>query len=380
MKEIIILGSTGSIGTQALEIIKDNSDKFRVLGLSCRNSIELIEKQIAEYKPKFVCVNKDVDAIELKEKFPKVEFFCGEKGLCDIAKIKCDLILNSLMGISGLSPTYFAIKNGTDIALANKETMVTGGKLIIDLAKEKGAKLLPVDSEHSAIFQCLMGNSKKSIKKLIITASGGPFRGMSLNELKNVTLKQALNHPNWNMGKKITIDSATMMNKGLEVIEARWLFDVPYNRIDAVVHPESIIHSMVEFEDTSVIAQLGIPDMKIPIGMAFNYPNRLKYDCKSLDLLNEGSSLNFEKPDMEVFNCLKLAYDALREGNGATVVLNGANEILVDAFLSNKIGFIDIQNNLYKMMSMGLNGKIKTIDEILELDKEARRKTIELIN
>jgi len=225
-----------------------------------------------------------------------------------------------------------------------------------------------------------MGNSKKSIKKLIITASGGPFRGMSLNELKNVTLKQALNHPNWNMGKKITIDSATMMNKGLEVIEARWLFDVPYNRIDAVVHPESIIHSMVEFEDTSVIAQLGIPDMKIPIGMAFNYPNRLKYDCKSLDLLNEGSSLNFEKPDMEVFNCLKLAYDALREGNGATVVLNGANEILVDAFLSNKIGFIDIQNNLYKMMSMGLNGKIKTIDEILELDKEARRKTIELIN
>ena len=234
MKNIIILGSTGSIGTQALEIVSEHPEKFNIIGLSCKSRIEVIKKQIKTYNPKYVCVDKLRDAKTLKDEFSEVEFFHGEEGLCELAKADCDLLLNALMGISGLAPTFYAIKKGTDIALANKETMVAGGKIITDLAKKKNVKILPVDSEHSAIFQCLMGNNNNSVKKLIITASGGPFRGMTLKELEKVTLKQALKHPKWNMGQKITIDSATLMNKGLEVIEARWLFDVPESFIRKV--------------------------------------------------------------------------------------------------------------------------------------------------
>ena len=379
MKDIIILGSTGSIGCQALNIIEENNEKFNVLGLSCKNSISQLEKQMEKHRPRFVCVEKEADAFMLKSKYRDVEIYNGEDGLVEIAKADCDLLLNALMGISGLAPTYHAIKKGTDIALANKETMVTGGKLITDLALENNVKILPVDSEHSAIFQCLMGNEHKSIKRLIITASGGPFRNKSLEDLKNVTLQQALNHPNWSMGKKITIDSATMMNKGLEVIEARWLFDICGERIETVIHPESIVHSMVEFDDTSVMAQLGLPDMRIPIGLAFNYPNRLNYNGKSLDFLKEGRLLHFEKPREDVFKCLKLAYEALEEGNGATVILNGANEILVNEFLNGRIGFLDIQNSLERVMNMGIKGKLETLYDIMELDKEVRAKTKELI-
>ncbi|MBK5253292.1 MAG: 1-deoxy-D-xylulose-5-phosphate reductoisomerase [Peptostreptococcaceae bacterium] len=380
MKEIIILGSTGSIGTQALDIVDENPEKFKVVGLSCKNRIEELKKQINKYMPKYVCVERQEDALELKKEFSTVEFFVGSLGLFEMASEKCDLLLNALMGISGLAPTYNAINNGTDIALANKETMVTGGQLITDLAKEKNVNILPVDSEHSAIFQCLMGNKKSSVKRLLITASGGPFRNMNLNELENVTLAQALKHPNWSMGQKITIDSATMMNKGLEVIEAKWLFDMEADKIDVLVHPESIVHSMVEYEDTSIIAQLGFPDMRIPIGLALNYPNRLNYSGESLDFIKVGSNLHFEKPKLDVFKPLGLAYDALKAGGNKSVVLNGANEVLVSAFLNGNIRFIDIQNFLIKVMDMDFDNKINTLEEILALDSEVRAKTIEVIN
>lgn len=373
------MGSTGSIGSQALDIIRDNRDKFCVSGLSCRSRIENLIEQIREFNPLAVCVGNEQDALKVREMFPEVEVFYGDQGLVELADVPCDIVLNSLMGISGLAPTYRAIRNGRDIALANKETLVTGGKLITDLVAEHGVKLLPVDSEHSAIFQCLMGNKNQKIKRLLLTASGGPFRKSSLRELQDVTIEQALNHPKWSMGSKITIDSATMMNKGLEVIEAKWLFDVDASAIDIHVHPESIVHSMVEFEDNSILAQLGLPDMKIPISYAFNFPDRLPLKGDGLDFFTMASELHFEKPRRDVFKCIDLAYRSLTEGGTSPVVLNGANEELVAMFLEGEIGFLDIPNTIERVMDDHKLFIPSSIDEILAVDIEARAKARELV-
>ena len=379
MKKILILGSTGSIGCQALDIIRENKDKFSVVGLSCRSRLEKLIEQIKEFSPLSVAVGNADDAAKLHAEFPSLDIHYGDSGLVELAKIDCDIVLNSLMGISGLAPTYTAIQNGRDIALANKETLVAGGEIITQLCKEKGVKLLPVDSEHSAIYQCLEGNKGRKIKRILLTASGGPFRGYSLEQLQNVTLEQALNHPKWSMGSKITIDSATMMNKGLEVIEAKWLFDVDADKIDIHVHPQSIVHSMVEFEDTSVIAQMGLPDMRIPISLALNYPDRLKYSVDSLDFFTVGKELTFEKPDRKVFKCIDLAYQAIKEGGSYPVVMNGANEELVSLFLAGKIRFLDIPNTIEKVMQVHTPSQPSSVEELLALDTESRKLAKELL-
>lgn len=379
MKKVLILGSTGSIGTQALDIIRENPDKFEVAGLSCRSRVENLIIQMKEFSPHAVCVGNADDAAKVQAEFPAVEVYYGEEGLVEIAKMDCDIVLNSLMGISGLAPTYTAISQGRDIALANKETLVTGGAIITQLCMDKGVKLLPVDSEHSAIFQCLEGNQGRAIKRILLTASGGPFRGYTPDQLEGVSVEQALNHPKWSMGSKITIDSATMMNKGLEVIEAKWLFDVPAEQIDIHVHPQSIVHSMVEFEDTSVIAQLGLPDMRIPISLALNYPDRLKYSGESLDLFTVGRELTFEKPDRKVFKCIDLAYEAIDKGGSYPVVMNGANEELVAMFLAGKINFLDIPNTIEEVMNKHNPSDASSVEEILALDAESRRMVREII-
>jgi len=382
MKKVLIMGSTGSIGTQALEIIRNNSAGFSVAGLTCRSRVDDLIVQIREFAPEAVCVGKAEDAEKVQALFPGLDVYYGEDGLVQIASMDCDIVLNSLLGISGLAPTYEAISRGRDIALANKETLVTGGRLITDLCREKGVRLLPVDSEHSAIFQCLEGNKDRPVRRILLTASGGPFRGRNYESMKGVTVEQALAHPNWSMGSKITIDSATMMNKGLEVIEAKWLFDVPAEKIDIHVHPQSIVHSMVEFMDGSVMAQMGRPDMKIPIGLALNYPDRLELlpdfsensrgTDGSLDLFAAGS-LTFEKPDRKVFRCIDLAYRALAEGGSAPVVMNGANEELVAMFLAGKIGFLDIPETIERVMDAYPHSEPSNVEEILAIDKEARR-------
>jgi 1-deoxy-D-xylulose 5-phosphate reductoisomerase len=310
--------------------------------------------------------------------FPAIEVNIGDNGLREIVKVDADIVLNALMGISGMAPTYEAILTGKDIALANKETLVAGGSLIMELASEKGIKILPVDSEHSAIFQCLEGNSGRKVRRILLTASGGPFRGYSLEQLEKVSLQEALHHPKWSMGRKITIDSATMMNKGLEVIEAKWLFDIEPDKIDVHVHPESIVHSMVEFDDTSIIAQLGLPDMRIPISLALGYPSRLHYSGKSLNMFTEGSTLHFEKPDTNVFECLSMAYEAIENGGSYPILLNGANEELVAMILDGKIDFLDIQRSLRRLMDEHKSVKPQTIEDILEIDKEARARAKEL--
>ena len=378
MKKIAILGSTGSIGTQALDIIERNPDKFKAAALTCSTSIEAIREQIKKFSPEIAAVGRKEDRDRLAEEFPDTEIMYGLEGLIEAASCDCDMVLNSLLGISGLVPTYYAIKKGTDIDLANKETLVTGGQLIMSMAGQQGVKILPVDSEHSAIFQCLQGNDNNKIKRILLTASGGPFRGYTAQQLQNVTLEQALNHPKWNMGSKITIDSATMMNKGFEVIEAKWLFDVSPEKIQVLVHPQSIVHSMVEFEDTSVMAQLGLPDMRVPIGYAFSYPDRLEYDFPRLDLFEAGQ-LTFEKPDMEVFKCIGFAYDAIREGGSYPVVLNGANEVLVKLFLENRIKFTDIQNTLEEVLNQHNPEYNIDLEGILEADRAARNAVINIL-
>ena len=379
MKKVLILGSTGSIGTQALDIIRENKDKFCAVGLSCRSRVDNLLDQVREFSPKAVCVGNADDAARVQAEFPGIAVYYGDEGLVEIAKMDCDIVLNSLMGISGLAPTYTAISCGRDIALANKETLVTGGALITELCKEKGVKLLPVDSEHSAIFQCLEGNKDRKVKRILLTASGGPFRGYSLNQLEGVSVEQALNHPKWSMGSKITIDSSTMMNKGLEVIEAKWLFDVDAENIDIHVHPQSIIHSMVEFCDTSVIAQLGLPDMRIPISLALNYPDRLEYSGESLDFFTVGKELTFEKPDRKVFKCIDLAYQAIKEGGSYPVVMNGANEELVAMFLAGKINFLDIPNTIEKVMEKHTPAVPRTVEDILNLDAISRKLARDLV-
>lgn len=378
MKNITILGSTGSIGQSTVDIIRDNPDKFNIIGLSCNNNIDLLRKQILEFNPKFVSISNEKKASEIKEKFKNIQVLSGESGNIELVKMQADMVVNALMGISGLLPTYEAIMNGKDIALANKETMVTGGELIMKAVKKMGVRLLPIDSEHSAIFQCLESRLGSDIKRIILTASGGPFRGYSKEELEKVTIKDALNHPKWKMGKKITIDSATMMNKGLEIIEARWLFDVQGDKIDVHIHPESIVHSAVEFEDNSIIAQMSFPDMKIPISLALNYPNRNNIKTEKLDLFNI-RSLNFEKPDREVFRCLDIAYEALNEGKSAPIIMNGANEELVEMFLQGAIKFTDIQRYLLKVMERQKFYAPSSIEDIIQIDKEARAYVREIV-
>ncbi len=379
MKKITILGSTGSIGTQSLEVIKKHPDRFAVEALTCGKNTERLAEQIQMFRPSFAVTEKAEDAARLAKIFPETEFSWGEKGLIEAAGGGCDMVLNSLVGMRGLAPTCAAIASGKDIALANKETLVAGGALVMDAAAKAGIKLLPVDSEHSAIFQCLEGNKERPIKKILLTASGGPFRGYTTEQLENVTLEQALKHPNWSMGQKITIDSATMMNKGLEVIEAKWLFDVPAEKIQILVHPQSIVHSAVEFEDNSVIAQMGIADMKIPISLALGYPDRLRSTGRELDFFTEGANLTFEKPNPEVFGCIRLAYDAIEAGGSYPAALNAANEVLVSAFLDQKIRFMDIQKTLERIMHDHKPVYNLDLEGILEVDRKTRELTGEIL-
>lgn len=383
-KRISILGSTGSIGTQALDVISKNRDKFSVAALSCSKSIELLVKQVYKFKPQVVCIENEYGAKAFKEAIKSnsecyvPEITVGREGLKEIASMKdADLVLNSLMGMRGLEPTLAAIEAGKDIAFANKETLVAGGSLVMEAVKRKGVKLLPVDSEHSAIFQALQGNEGNEIRRIILTASGGPFRGFSAEQLKKVTLAQALKHPNWTMGKKITIDSATMMNKGLEIIEAMWLFDVPVDKIQVVVHPQSVLHSAVEYMDGSVVGQMGNPDMRVPIGYAFSYPERLTLTegaggVTSLDMFSFKDGLTFMPVDQQVFKTVAFAYEAGRRGGSLPAALNGANEVLVDAFLKEKIGFTDIQDNLEIIMDKYEPISNPSLEEILMEDAAVR--------
>lgn len=379
MKKIAILGSTGSIGTQALDIIGQNPDQFKATVLSCSRRIDRLKQQIETFRPEMVVVEREEDAIRLSKQYPGLQVDFGDRGLICAAESNCDMVLNSLMGIRGMVPTYHGLRAGNDIAFANKETLVAGGELIMQTAAETGTKLLPVDSEHSAIFQCLQGNPQKALRRILLTASGGPFRGYSRSQLEQVTLEQALKHPKWTMGSKITIDSASMMNKGLEVIEARWLFDTDPDRIQVVVHPQSIVHSAVEYWDGSIIAQMGKPDMRIPISYAFSYPERLENRMEPLDLFTEGKTLTFEKPDMEVFKNLRMAYDACRAGGSSTAVLNGANEVLVQLFLEGKIRFMQIQDTIEKVLNQHEPKYNLDLEGILEADRQARRNALDLL-
>lgn len=377
MKNIIVFGSTGSIGTQTLDVIR-NSEDVNVVGLTGYNNIELLSEQIKEFNPEVVAVKDENKAIELKKNVDKkIEILYGEKGLQEIAQFyNADLAVIAIEGIAGLIPTVKAIESGKNIALANKETLVSGGELVTSLVKEKGVKFLPIDSEHCAILQCLQGNKINSVSRLILTASGGPFRGMKKKELKYVTVEQALNHPNWKMGKKITIDSATLMNKGFEVIEARWFFDVPVDKIDVIIHPQSIIHSLVEYVDGSIIAQLASADMRIPIQYAINYPNRNYVNgVKFLDFAIN-NNLSFEMPDKETFKCLSLAYEAIKIGGTMTTVLNAADEIAVSLFLNKKIGFLEIPEIIESCMEEHNNIEKPSLNDIIEIDKNIRSKLL----
>lgn len=379
MKKITLLGSTGSIGTQSLEIIREQPENYQVETLACGHNINLLSQQITEFKPRLAVVSDEKDAASLKKKHKGVEILWGKEGI--LSAVKGDgsnFVLNALMGMMGLEPTYAAIKAGKDIGLANKETLVAGGQLIMQTVEEMDVNLFPIDSEHSAIFQSLQGNKRIQLKKILLTASGGPFRGYNLEQLNKVTLAQALKHPNWSMGKKITIDSATMMNKGLEVIEASWLFGVKGEDIEVVVHPESIIHSMVEYVDNAIIAQLGLPDMKVPISYALSYPDRMEIRGKSLEFCELGK-LTFEKPDLKTFSCLGLAYEALKLGGSYATALNGANEVLVDLFLQEKIQFIHIQRVLETILEKHQVVYNCDLEGILEVDRCVREEVIRLV-
>lgn len=370
-EKLVILGSTGSIGTQGLEVC-DNIGSIEITALSANRNIKLLEEQIRKYKPRIAAVMDEEKAAVLKKNTEDTDtkILAGEDGLLEAASCgEADTVLNALVGNVGLRPTVCAINAKKTLALANKETLVTAGELVMNLAKEKNVNIYPVDSEHSAIFQCLQGNRGNKIKKIHLTASGGPFRGYK--SLKHVTKEQALHHPNWEMGKKITIDSATMMNKGLEVIEAKWLFGVDVSQINVVVHPQSIIHSMVEFEDSAILAQLGEPDMRLPISYALTYPKRVRNDFPKVDFFKTGT-LTFEKPDLEVFKCLKLALMAIGTGGTMPCVLNAANEVAVAKFLAGRIEFYQIGELIEKVTS-AYNVKYNyDLSDVFEADRWAR--------
>lgn len=371
MKELVILGSTGSIGTQSLEVARRQG--YRVTGLVAGGNIELLEIQAREWKPKTVAVFEREKAKDLKIKLADtdIKVLSGEDGVCEVARGKGDTVINAIVGIAGLKPTLSAIESGKTIALANKETLVTGGEIVKKKAKEKGVSILPVDSEHSAIFQSLQGAPKGSLKRIMLTASGGPFFGKTKKDLQNVTVKEALNHPNWSMGAKITIDSATLMNKGLEVIEAVHLFDVSAENIEVLVHRQSIVHSGVELSDGAVIAQLGTPDMRLPIQYALTYPERSDYAFETLDLFKAGT-LTFEKPDTDTFRCLPLCIKAINEGGIAPTVVNGANEEAVKLFLEGKIKFLQIADLVEKALTSVDNKKDFSLEDVFHADETAR--------
>ncbi len=352
-KLIAILGSTGSIGRQALEVIADNNELFEVYALTANNQVDLLIEQALRFRPEMVVIANEQHYLKLKEALTglPIKVFAGNDSVAQIAEMQpIDIVLTAMVGYSGLKPTINAIKAGKKIALANKETLVVAGELICDLVKQYNSSIIPVDSEHSAIFQCLTGEGNNPIEKLILTASGGPFRTKSIAELEHVTSAQALRHPNWDMGAKITIDSASMMNKGFEIIEAKWLFGVSPEQIDVVVHPQSIIHSMVQFADGSIKAQLGLPDMKLPIQYAFTYPDRLKTNFPRLDF-NICTQFTFEQPDTERFRNLAFAYYAMDRGGNMPCILNAANEIVVAEFLKDKIGFLQMSDIIEKVMA-----------------------------
>lgn len=374
-KKIAILGSTGSIGTQALQVIRNHPDQFEAFVLTANNQVDLLIQQAREFLPDAVVISNDTLYPKLKEALSDlpIKVYAGEDALAQVVQSESvDMVLTAMVGFCGLRPTIEAIKSGKPIALANKETMVVAGALINDLTHQYQVPIYPVDSEHSAIFQCLEPNN--AIEKIILTASGGPFRKTALRDLMYVTRKEALKHPNWNMGAKITIDSATMMNKGFEVIEAKWLFGLNTNQIDVVVHPQSIIHSMVQFQDGSVKAQMGLPDMKLPIQYALSYPNRLQTNFPRLDFAHH-ASLTFEEPDLKRFRNLHLAYKAISKGGTAPCALNAANEVVVEAFLHDKIGFMEMPELIEKAITQTSYVEKPTLEDYFEVDKEARQRT-----
>jgi 1-deoxy-D-xylulose-5-phosphate reductoisomerase len=380
-KHIAILGSTGSIGRQALEVIREHPDVFEVEVLTAQNNTKLLAQQAKTFRPNAVVISNPEHYDDLKAGLGSedIKVYAGENALASVVQMdSIDLVLTAVVGYSGLRPTIKAIEAGKTIALANKETLVVAGELITDLAREKGVNILPVDSEHSAIFQCLVGEFHNKIEKVILTASGGPFRGKKINELAHVTKAQALRHPNWNMGDKVTIDSATMMNKGLEVIEARWLFGLQPEQVEVVVHPQSIVHSLVQFEDGSVKAQLGLPDMRLPIQFALAYPKRLKSELPRFDFRNY-PSLNFEKPDMETFRNLALAFEALNRGGNMPCVLNASNEVAVAEFLNDRVGFLEMSAIVEHCLSKMAYIKNPSYEDYVETDRETRLRAFEFL-
>ncbi|MEJ8758181.1 1-deoxy-D-xylulose-5-phosphate reductoisomerase [Pontibacter sp. H259] len=374
MKRIAILGSTGSIGTQALDVIAANPDSFELEVITAYNNADLLIEQALQFKPNVVVIAREDlyeqvrDALQHED----IKVYAGTNALCSVVEMgTVDMVLTAMVGYAGLQPTIRAIQTGKEIALANKETLVVAGQLITDLAREKGVNIYPVDSEHSAIFQCLAGEFHNPIEKIILTASGGPFRGRTVEELRFVTKAQALKHPNWDMGAKITIDSASLMNKGLEVIEAKWLFGLRNDQIDVVVHPQSIIHSLVQFEDGSLKAQMGLPDMKLPIQYALGYPNRLKSDFPRFNFMDY-PQLTFEQPDLKTFRNLQLAFEAMAQGGNMPCILNAANEVAVSAFLRNEVGFLEMSDLIESCMAKVTYIANPSLTDYVDTDRETR--------
>ena len=382
MKTIALLGSTGSIGLSTLALVREFPDRFKISGMVAGKNLTLLAKQIKEFSPERVAIKDEQDVPRLRRLIgnARLEILFGEEGAAAVASAsEVDVVLAAIVGGAGLMPCLQGLLAGKEIALANKEALVMAGEIFVEAARKKGVRLLPVDSEHSAIFQCLQGNQRDEVDKIILTASGGPFLRTPLSRLANVSVTQALKHPNWKMGQKITVDSATMMNKGLEVIEARWEFDMDPSAIQVVIHPQSVVHSMVRYQDGSIIAQLGIPDMRIPIAYALSFPNRLKGSWRPLDLTEHGE-LNFLPVEKRRFPALSLAYDALKEGGTMPTVLNGANEVAVAAFLNGRVGFREIHRIITKTMDKHANRVATEIGEILEVDRWAREQASSLIH
>jgi len=380
-KRVAILGSTGSIGTQTLEVIRQHPEDFVVEVLTAQNNCDLLITQALEFMPNAVVIGNELNYQKVREALlpHDIKVFAGQKAIAQVVEMETiDVVLTALVGYSGLIPTVNAIKAGKQIALANKETLVVAGEIITQLAKENGVNIYPVDSEHSAIFQCLVGEFHNPIEKIILTASGGPFRGKDRAFLETVTKAQALKHPNWDMGAKITIDSASLMNKGLEVIEAKWLFGIQTEQIEVVVHPQSIVHSLIQFEDGSIKAQLGLPDMRIPIQFALSYPHRLKSDFERFDFLKY-PNLTFEQPDLKTFRNLQLAFDALAKGGNAPCILNAANEIAVAAFLQDEVGFLEMSDLIADTLEKAHFISQPSLEDYVDTDQQAREITETLI-
>jgi 1-deoxy-D-xylulose-5-phosphate reductoisomerase len=384
LKRIAILGSTGSVGTQALEVVEDGGWNYCAPLLACRSNIDLLSGQIERFRPEAVAVTDEAACETIRHRHPDIDIYGGEEGLLEaIEKTDCDIVVNALVGIAGLKPTLMTIaKGGVTLALANKESLVTGGRIVMDAAEDAGVPIVPIDSEHSAVFQALAGNEGNRIRQILLTVSGGPFRGFTREQLEKVTLQEALTHPNWSMGSKITIDSATTMNKALEIIEAKWLYGLPADRINVVVHPQSIVHSFVEYDDGALMAQLGSPDMKVPISYALTQPERRNSGARRLTL-DDMRTLTFGEPSAEAQRALDLAYAVLREieetsKDSGAIALNGANEVLVELFMEGRIAFTDIVDTLERVLEEHEPSRALDIDDIIEIDKETRRKVCSL--